>query len=111
MRDFEDLTPVNPIVGDPSKSYQEKKFIHSHYKPTRFNFAKLKDHIKNYSLINKPDSVLFNGMNITPPTVLCVHGLYALYDPEIRDLATMKIFVDLDGDVRLGRWSKFNFFS
>lgn len=36
--------------------------------------------------------------------VVILYGLYALYDKQITSLATVKIFIDCDADVRLGRW-------
>ncbi|ODQ83202.1 hypothetical protein BABINDRAFT_57560 [Babjeviella inositovora NRRL Y-12698] len=38
------------------------------------------------------------------PDVVLVHGLYALYNKELRDFSSMKIFVDSDPDTRLTRW-------
>ena len=33
-----------------------------------------------------------------------MHGLYALYDKEIRNIAHIKAFIDSDSDTRLIRW-------
>ncbi|ODV83257.1 hypothetical protein CANARDRAFT_30194 [[Candida] arabinofermentans NRRL YB-2248] len=38
--------------------------------------------------------------------VIIVHGLYALYDKELKTIGTIKVFIDCDADVRLGRWIK-----
>ncbi len=38
--------------------------------------------------------------------VLIVYGLYALYDKRILENGTIRIFVDTDADVRMGRWIK-----
>lgn len=36
--------------------------------------------------------------------VVILYGLYALYDKDIVSQATVKVFIDCDADVRLGRW-------
>lgn len=36
--------------------------------------------------------------------MLIVYGLYALLDQKLMDLATVKIFIDTDADIRMGRW-------
>lgn len=83
------------------------------YKPARFDFARLlqdlaahpaHDKTTDYYEVAPLKTVQFRGCRVVPPTVLIVEGLYALYDEEIRALAAMCIFVDLDGDTRLGRW-------
>lgn len=61
--------------------------IHRPLKPSRFDFDKLKQYMVN------SDSDL-----------IIVHGLYALYDREIRDMAKLKVFINGDADTRLIRW-------
>lgn len=39
-----------------------------------------------------------------PQKILLVHGLYALYDKEIRNMSHIKVFIDSDPDTRLIRW-------
>lgn len=104
MTDYEN--PLAKKSIPTSKVYREDNFQSNYYKPTRFDFDKLKADIKNYSAPAEEKTVKYMGRDIIPPTVLFVQGLYALYDPELRDMASMRIFIDLDGDVRLGRWSK-----
>lgn len=41
-----------------------------------------------------------------PQQIILVHGLYALYDKELRDMAQIKVFIDSDADTRLIRWIK-----
>lgn len=36
--------------------------------------------------------------------VIILYGLYALYNNQIMDQATVKVFIDCDADIRLGRW-------
>ncbi|CDK27522.1 unnamed protein product [Kuraishia capsulata CBS 1993] len=58
--------------------------------PTRYNFTEIKQDIQRY---------------ITARTdVIVLYGYYALYDKEIREMGTVKVFIDSDPDVRLTRW-------
>lgn len=63
-------------------------------KPSRFNFDRLKQDIRN-------DLVTTAG---EPQKVIIVHGLYALYDKELRNLSQIKVFIISDPDTRLIRW-------
>lgn len=56
-------------------------------KPSRFDFKQLKDDLTQ-----------------DETQLVIVHGLYALYDKEIRDLSKFKIFISSDADTRLIRW-------
>lgn len=49
----------------------------------------------------KPDMV-----PIHPADVVLLEGILVLYDPHIRDLMHMKLFVDTDSDTRLARRGK-----
>lgn len=104
IQDYEDRSIKNSVAL--SKVYREDDLQSTHYKPTRFDFEKLKADIKNYPMPTEESTVKYMGRDIVPPTILFVQGLYALYDPELRDMASMRFFIDLDDDVRLGRWSK-----
>jgi uridine kinase len=44
-----------------------------------------------------------NHTTISSPDVLLVSGVLGLYDPQIRDLFDLKVFVDIDADTRLAR--------
>lgn len=63
-------------------------------KPSRFDFAALKSHIRA-SLLEVSSSSL---------KLIIVHGLYALYDKELRDMSQIKVFIGGDNDTRLIRW-------
>lgn len=63
-------------------------------KPSRFQFDKLKTFLLNN--LDTPSN--------EPQKILLVHGLYALYDKEIRNIAHIKAFIDSDSDTRLIRW-------
>lgn len=56
-------------------------------KPSRFDFEKLR-----------------KDLSTSANKIFVVHGLYALYDKELRDMAHIKIFIDSDPDTRLIRW-------
>jgi uridine kinase len=40
---------------------------------------------------------------INPPQVLIIEGIFMFYDPKIRSHLDIKIFVDVEGDIRLAR--------
>lgn len=61
-------------------------------KPSRFNFEKLKHDLKALDQAN------------TTQKVVLVHGLYALYDKDLREMSHIKVFIDSDADTRLIRW-------
>ncbi|RCK56167.1 putative uridine kinase DAS2 [Candida viswanathii] len=63
-------------------------------KPSRFKFDVLKADLL-------PD---LQAPVSAPQKILIVHGLYALYDKEIRDMSHIKVFIDSDPDTRLIRW-------
>lgn len=63
-------------------------------KPSRFDFQALKEHIRT-SLSETTSS---------SQKLIIVHGLYALYDKELRDMSQIKVFIGGDNDTRLIRW-------
>lgn len=65
-------------------------------KPSRFDIASLKQDLKKDIL-----EIPANSQKI-----FMVHGLYALYDKELRDMAQIKVFMSSDPDTRLIRWIK-----
>ncbi|KAI5954748.1 hypothetical protein KGF57_003771 [Candida theae] len=88
---------VDPSQFPSSKSAaitvkKEEKYKFPILKPSRFNFEKLKHDLRR-----------LDQSSITQKIVL-VHGLYALYDKELRDMAHIKVFIDSDADTRLIRW-------
>lgn len=80
--------------------------------PMAFDFdlmeSQLKDLLDGKS-IRKPtyDYTIHNRSNVTeeiqPAEVLILEGLFALYNPEIRDMESIKIFVEADADIRFIR--------
>ena len=47
-------------------------------------------------------------VTIHPADVVLLEGILVLYDPQIRELMHMKLFVDTDSDTRLARRGKCN---
>lgn len=67
-----------------------------HLKPSRFDFEALKKDLR---------STLATGKD-TEQKLVIVHGLYALYDKELCEMAQIKVYVGGDADNRLIRWIK-----
>lgn len=63
-------------------------------KPSRFNFALLKKELSASKTATEDGA----------STIFLVHGLYALYDKELRDMSELKVFIDSDPDTRMIRW-------
>lgn len=63
-------------------------------KPQNIDFDELKQELERFK----------SGESAGTHCVVFVFGNYALYNDEICDLASMKIFLDTDADVRLSRW-------
>ncbi|EGV64946.1 uridine kinase [Yamadazyma tenuis] len=58
-------------------------------KPSRYDFSQLQITLKQ---------VMVKGR------IIILHGLYALYDKEIRAISKIKVFISSDADTRLIRW-------
>ncbi|KAH3660467.1 hypothetical protein OGAPHI_007053 [Ogataea philodendri] len=72
------------------EDYQKPNY--SEFGPSRFDFFQVRAQMEAREL---------QGCD-----VIIVHGLYALYDKALLESGTIKIFIDCDADVRLGRWIK-----
>ena len=53
----------------------------------------------NFTLHNRSDKTI----TVKPAPVIVVEGLFALYDEDLRDMMSLKIFVDTASDVRFIR--------
>ncbi|MYM67827.1 uridine kinase [Pseudoduganella sp. FT55W] len=80
--------------------------------PKAFEWPLLVQHVqalRNGESIEMPeyDFTLHNRSNRTipvkPAPVIVIEGLFALYDPDLRDLMSLKIFVDTASDIRFIR--------
>ena len=65
-------------------------------RPSRFDFEKLRSHLLQN--IETPVD--------QPQKLFLIHGLYALYDAQLRELSHIKVFVAGDADARLIQWIK-----
>lgn len=61
--------------------------------PKQYNFTQIKKDLEMLILSDQYD-------------VIILYGLYALFDTSIVNMATVRVFIDCDPDVRLGRWIK-----
>ena len=43
------------------------------------------------------------GVSVSTPDIVLLEGILVLFDPAVRNMLSMKIFVDEDSDVRLAR--------
>lgn len=63
--------------------------------PTRFDFK---------ALLRKIDELEEEALKEDTKLMILIPGLYSLFDRELRQRASMKVFVDCDADTRLNRW-------
>ena len=63
-------------------------------KPSRYDIGQLKKDLKED----------MSGIPSGSQKIYFVHGLYALYDKELRDMSQIKVFMSSDPDTRLIRW-------
>lgn len=97
---------------DQSNLTYEERCKTNYDHPLAFDFdlmlSQLKDLMKCKS-INKPtyDYTVHNRSEIIetiePSDVIILEGLFALYNPEIREMEDIKVFVDTDADIRFIR--------
>jgi uridine kinase len=97
-----DQTHLSPEVR-PQQNYDH---------PKAFEWPLLVQHVqalRNGESIEMPeyDFTLHNRSDRTipvkPAPVIVIEGLFALYDPDLRDLMSLKIFVDTASDIRFIR--------
>lgn len=99
---YRDQTHLSPEVR-PQQNYDH---------PQAFEWPLLVQHVqalRNGETIQMPeyDFTLHNRSNRTipvkPAPVIVIEGLFALYDESLRDLMSLKIFVDTASDIRFIR--------
>lgn len=99
---YRDQTHLSPEVR-PQQNYDH---------PQAFEWPLLVQHVqalRNGEAIEMPeyDFTLHNRSNRTipvkPAPVIVIEGLFALYDENLRDLMSLKIFVDTASDIRFIR--------
>lgn len=100
---------------DQSNLSMEERNKTNYDHPFAFDFDLMEKHLKdllNCKAIEKPtyDYTVHNRSDVTeviePTDVIILEGLFALYNPEIRDLEDIKIFADSDADIRFIRRMK-----
>ncbi|MDK6687790.1 uridine kinase, partial [Aerococcus sp. UMB8623] len=72
----------------------------------------LKEHISQLSQGQAIDMPVYDfaehnrsqeTVHVEPKKIIILEGILSLYDPELRDLMTIKVFVDTDADIRIIR--------
>ena len=117
LNDFKDSNSVTIIkeddyYKDQSNITLEERAKTNYDHPLAFDFDLMLCHLKkllNLERIEKPtyDYTVHNRSNkveiVEPSDVIILEGLFALYNPEIRAMEDIKIFVDTDADIRFIR--------
>lgn len=97
---------------DQSNLTYEERCKTNYDHPLAFDFDLMENQIRELlsgKCIEKPiyDYSVHNRSNVTeivePSDVIILEGLFALYNPRIRELEDIKIFVDTDADTRFIR--------
>ena len=101
-------TYYKDLTEEQQKNISEYNFDH----PDALDFELLNKHINslmNWESINMPtydfttSSRKEETVKLYPNKIIIFEGILAFHDKKIRDLMDIKIFVDLDGDIRLSR--------
>lgn len=97
---------------DQSNLSMEERTKTNYDHPLAFDFDLMVQHVNDLianKTIEKPtyDYTVHNRSTVTeiihPTDVIVIEGLFALYNPDIRELEDIKIFVDTPADVRFIR--------
>jgi len=101
-------TYYKDLTEEQQKNISEYNFDH----PDALDFELLNKHLNslmNWESINMPtydfttSSRRKETIKLYPNKIIIFEGILAFYDKKIRDLMNIKIFVDLDSDIRLSR--------
>ncbi|ORY46569.1 uridine kinase [Rhizoclosmatium globosum] len=71
--------------------------------PNSFDFDVLFETLKNLKSGVKVDVPIYDFGTHSRANIIIFEGIFALYDPKVRDLMDLMLFVDTDSDVRLAR--------
>jgi uridine kinase len=96
MKDYEETNTMKYSSSKPSVISIEPADKKLTLRPSRFDFDKLRNHLLQ-NLETPVDQ---------PQKLFLIHGLYALYDTQLRELSHIKVFVAGDADARLIQWIK-----
>ena len=100
---------------DLSQISYEKRCDVNFDSPDSIDFLSLLDDLKNLIAFNSVDSPIYNFKRhlrmkefnrIEPKSIIILEGIFSLYNPEIRALMDLKIFVDTPSDIRILRRAK-----
>ena len=100
---------------DLTKISYEKRCDVNFDSPDSIDFLNLLDDLKNLIALNPVDIPIYNFKRhlrmkefnrIEPKSIIILEGIFSLYNPEIRALMDLKIFVDTPSDIRILRRAK-----
>ena len=100
---------------DLSQISYEKRCDVNFDSPDSIDFLNLLDDLKNLMALNPVDIPIYNFKRhlrtkefnrIEPKSIIILEGIFSLYNPEIRALMDLKIFVDTPSDIRILRRAK-----
>ena len=100
---------------DLSQISYEKRCDVNFDSPDSIDFLNLLDDLKNLIALNPVDIPIYNFKRhlrmkefnrIEPKSIIILEGIFSLYNPEIRALMDLKIFIDTPSDIRILRRAK-----
>jgi uridine kinase len=100
---------------DLSQISYEKRCDVNFDSPDSIDFLNLLDDLKNLISLNPVDIPIYNFKRhlrmkkinrIEPKPIIILEGILSLYNPEIRNLMDLKIFIDTPSDIRILRRAK-----
>ncbi|KAJ6825745.1 uridine kinase-like protein 3 [Iris pallida] len=93
----EELTQVDDYNFDHPDAFDTEKLL---YCMENLKHGHVVD-IPNYDF--RANKSILPARKVNPSDVIILEGILIFHDPRVRDLMSMKIFVDTDADVRLAR--------
>ncbi|KAA9301684.1 MULTISPECIES: uridine kinase [Aerococcus] len=116
MEEFKDVSivyiPQDAYYKDQSHLTMEERQQTNYDHPLAFDMELLKEHISQLSQGQAIDMPVYDfaehnrsqeTVHVEPKKIIILEGILSLYDPELRDLMTIKVFVDTDADIRIIR--------
>ena len=100
---------------DLSQISYEKRCDVNFDSPDSIDFLNLLDDLENLIALNPVDIPIYNFKRhlrmkefnrIEPKSIIILEGIFSLYNPEIRALMDLKIFIDTPSDIRILRRAK-----
>ncbi|AMB93394.1 uridine kinase [Aerococcus sanguinicola] len=116
MEEFKDVSivyiPQDAYYKDQTHLTMEERQKTNYDHPLAFDMELLKEHISQLSQGQAIDMPVYDfaehnrsqeTVHVEPKKIIILEGILSLYDPELRDLMTIKVFVDTDADIRIIR--------